>query len=81
MRADAPVALDEHLELIVVVKMRRRHCARRLDNQEALRQTVVVDLVAVHVDAMLGSRADVFGERVVAPVDVHLARPLHRGGS
>ena len=73
MRADAPVALDKHLELIVVVEMRRRHCARRLDDQEALRQAVVVDLVAVHIDAMLGRRANIFGKRVVAPVDVHLA--------
>ena len=81
MRANAADTLDKHLKLIVVVEVSRRHCAGRLDDEEALRQAVVVDLIAVDVHAMLGGRADIFGERVVAPVHVHLARPLHRVGS
>ena len=72
-----PLALDEDLELIGLVEMRRRHGARRLHDEEGLRQAVVVDLVALDVDALLRRRPDILGEGVAAPVHLDLPASLH----
>jgi hypothetical protein len=80
MRADAAFTFDKDLELIGLVEMCRRNSARWLDDQESLRQAVVVDLVPVNVRPFLRGRADIFCERVVTPIHFHLSRPPHRIG-
>ena len=64
-RADAAGAVDENLELIGLVEMGRRHGARRLGDEEALRHAVVVDLVALLVVPAQRHGADELTQGVV----------------